>query len=247
MRSRVVALALVPALLGGLVVLFAPASNGLWQPLLGLATGLPLFIAFGAAIASGTERRAWIAVAAGMGLTVVAGKLGMPGGQSLPARAWSAGDAIWLARFPVLYGGLALLIVRRSPAFGLRQVLDGLIGAFAAAALTQMFVVPWVVDGAQADATTVAVHAALPLLDVGVVGFLAGAAALNAWRPAVWLPLALDMALFVACEIVDAHAGLVHPGVPMSWATYPGYFAAAWLIAAAVRGLRTSPGRSAPR
>jgi two-component system cell cycle response regulator len=247
MRPRVVALSLVPAVLGGIVALLAPSSSALWQPLLGLATGLPLFIAFGAAIAGGAERRAWIAVAAGMGLTVAAGKLGMPGGQSLPARAWSAGDVVWLARFPVLYGGLALLIVSRSPAFGLRQVLDGLIGAFAAAALTRMFVMPWVVAGAQADATTVSVHAALPLLDVAVVGFLAGAAALNAWRPAVWLPLALDMALFVGCEIVDTHAGLAHPGVPMSWATYPGYLAAAWLIAAAVSALRASPGRAAPR
>ena len=63
MRVRVVAACLAPAVLGGLVVLLAPNAHAAWQPLLGLAAGLPLLIAFGGAIAGATDRGAWIAVA----------------------------------------------------------------------------------------------------------------------------------------------------------------------------------------
>src|SRR3954454_8407165 len=226
------------ALAGAAVVLLAPAQTAAWQALLGLAIGFPLVIALGSAIAAGAERPAWVAIAAGMALTVAAGHLGMPGGQSMPAQAWSAGDVVWLLRFPILYGGVALIVVARCPAVGVRQALDGLIGAFAAAALMELLVVPWMTAGAHADATTVALHARYPLLDIAVVGFLAGAAALNSWPVRTWLPLAADMVLFLVCQVVDARAGLAHPAEAMSWATYPGYLAAGWLIASVVYALR---------
>src|SRR3954451_12264823 len=236
--------ALALALAGALLVLLAPERQDAWQPLLGAAIGFPMVVAFGSAILAGQERLAWVGVTAGMVLTVAAGHLGMPGGQALPATAWSLGDVVWAVRFPILYGGVALIVISRSPAFGLRQILDGLIGAFAAAALMELLVVPWMAAGAHADATTVALHTRYPLLDMAVVGFLVGAAALNAWPVRTWLPLAADMALFLICQVVDVHGALAHPGEAMSWVTYPGYLAAGWLIATVVYALRARPGQA---
>ncbi len=243
----IVALGVLAAAAGGLLALLAPASRGAWQGLLGLALVIPLFGSLGTAIAGDSERRAWVAVAVGFGLTLVAGKLGMPGGEGIPAHAWSAADMLWLARFPILYGGLAVLVVSRTPAFGVRQSLDGLVGAFAASALAALIVLPWLTTGARAEDTTVSVNALVPLLDVFAAGFLAGAGALNAWPSAIWLPLALDMAVFVSCEMIDMHRALIHPSLAMGWSTYPGYLAAAWLIAFAVFGLLRFSGRAQPR
>jgi diguanylate cyclase (GGDEF)-like protein len=231
---------------GGLVAVLDPGAHAVWQTLLGLALAVPLLGPVAIAIATGLERGAWVAVTTGFALTIVAGKLGMPGGEGLPAQSWSAAYVLWLVRFPVLYGGLAVLVVARSPAFGLRQVLDGLVGGFAAAALGALLVVPWLTAGARPDETTVTVHALVPLLDVFAAGCLIGAGVLNAWPPAIWLPLALDMALFVTCELIDTHSALIHPSLLVGFSTYPGYLVSAWLVALAVLGLLRCPGRPQP-
>ncbi len=63
----------------------------------------------------------------------------------------------------------------------------------------------------------------------------------------IWLPLALDMAVFVACEVIDAHHALMHPALRIGWSTYPGYLAAAWLIALAVLALFRATDLEHPR
>ena len=243
----IVAAGLLAALIGGLLALAEPQHKAVWQGPLGLALAAPVFGSLGMALALRRERAAWVAVTVGFVVTFAAGKLGMPGGEGMPARAWSAGDVLWLGRFVVLYGGLLSLVIARSPQFGVRQVLDGLVGAFAAAALVAVLVLPWLRTGAVADHTTVSVDALLPLLDVLVAGFLVGAGALNGWAVAIWLPLALDMVVFIASEVTDLHHSLMHPSLAIGWATYAGYLASAWLVGLAVFGLVRSPDRPPQR
>ena len=119
----IVAVGLLAALIGGLLAFAEPEHQALWQGSLGLALAAPVFGSVGIVIALRRERAAWVAVTAGFVVTFAAGKLGMPGGAGLPARAWSAGDVLWLGRFVVLYGGLLSLVVVRTPQFGVRQVL----------------------------------------------------------------------------------------------------------------------------
>jgi two-component system cell cycle response regulator len=209
-----------------------PSAEPLYRACL---SGLGLF-ALAAALARGvrtrTDRNAHLLLAAGFVLTGLGAGLGMPSGRvAAPPEAF-LGDAVWLARYPLLYGALALLLRTRGPRFGLGQAIDGLLGAFAAAAVF-VLVTPHLAP-AGASSWTTALRSTYPLLDVLVVGFLLGAALLNGWRLVHWLPLMLGILAFGISETIDVHAMLAHPSRAPNGATVPGYLLSGWLLATAV-------------
>jgi diguanylate cyclase (GGDEF)-like protein len=232
--ARIAAVASIALAAAGAAVRFGfPSARAACEPLFGLAVGVPMALAVGRGLSLPRERPAWATLAVGLLLVLAASQLGMPSGHGAPPDAFGAGDALWLARFPFLYGALGLLVATRTPQFGVRPALDGLIGAFAAGGLFSLVAAPWIVGGAQADPGLVDVRSLYPLLEVLVLGFLAGAAALNGWPARIWLPLLLDIGLFAAAGTLDIRHALQHPGEPLGWATYPGFLVAAWSLAAA--------------
>jgi diguanylate cyclase (GGDEF)-like protein/putative nucleotidyltransferase with HDIG domain len=240
------AAALACAALGGLVRIAAPGSEPLWQALLGLAVAVPMAIAVGRGLATGRERTGWIGIVAGLVLTGLAAELGgMPSGHGVPAAEVGLADLAWLARYPLLYGGLGLLLFSRTPALGIRHVLDGLIGALAAAALFELLLGPRMLAGAIAPDAVVDLRSLNPLVDVLVLGFLGGAAVLNGWPKRAWLPLVLDILLLAVGELLDNRSAFTAPGEPLGWSTYPIYLLAAWFLTAAAFGLQRGPRRIA--
>ena len=243
------AAALVFALFGGLMRVLAPEVDPLWQAPLNLAVGIPMITAvWTGARRYPAERLGWLAAGAGLVLTGIAAQFGMPSGHVVPPAELGLPDALWLARYPLLYGGLAVLMAARSESLGIRHALDGLIGAFAAGAVFALTVSPWMVEGAQAPASVVDVRSIYPLLDVLVLGFLGGAAVLNGWPMRAWLPLVLDIALLVVAEVIELRGAFLDPSAPIGWATFPLFLAASWFLSAAAFSLQSAPPRiTAPR
>ena len=189
-----------------------PAARPLYQACLNGVGLFALLVAIARGVRTGTDRRAHLLLAAGFVLTGVAAGLGMPSGHVAAPPDAFAGDVLWLARYPLLYGALAVLLRSRGPRLGLGQVVDGLLGAFAAASVF-VLVTPHLVHASP----TAVLRSVYPVLDVLVVGFLVGAALLNGWRLAHWLPLMLGILAFGICETVDVQAMLVHPSAaPMA-------------------------------
>ena len=77
-----------------------------------------LLVAIARGVRIGTDRRAHLLLAAGFVLTGVGAGLGMPSGRIAAPPDAFLGDALWLARYPLLYGSLALLLRARGPRFG---------------------------------------------------------------------------------------------------------------------------------
>lgn len=234
---------LVLAAAGGVVYAAARDARAAWEPLLNLAVLVPMAIALARGLATRRETVAWTGVALGLAVTAVAGAFGMPSGHAAPDGGFGAGDVLWIVRYPLLYGALALLVAARSPRIDVRAVLDGLVGAFALAGLFALAVGPWLVDGALADPAVTDLRSLYPVLDVLALGFLAGAAVLNGWPRWVWVPLVADMTLFLAGNTVDIRAGLRDPGEPLGWSSFPLFLASAWCLAFAIFALQQTAGR----
>jgi len=217
-----------------------PAVAPLYQVGLSGVGLFALLVAIARGVRTGTDRGAHLMLAAGFVLTGIGAGLGMPSGRVAAPPDAFVGDALWLARYPLLYGSLALILRAHGPRSGFGQALDGLLGAFGAAAVF-VLVTPNLVDAS----ATAALRSIYPLLDVLVVGFLVGAALLNGWRLAHWLPLMLGILAFGICQTVDVHAMLAHPSRVPNGVTVPGYLLSGWLLAVAVFALQMH--RAAPR
>jgi diguanylate cyclase (GGDEF)-like protein len=188
--------------------------------------------------AAGRERRAWALFAAGLaawGLTdlvlLVAGRGVVPGGVTLL-------DAGWLAFYPPMLAGVAVLYALLHPEDGWTGLLDA--GALAIAAgyvaLTRL---PAGGAGAAADA----VNLAYPMLDmaaliaVGWLALRAGAALPGFMR---WVVAAFALQVAAGLALIVAPAGTLVSG---------GVYALAgclWIVAAVGR-LRAGPVRAASR
>jgi signal transduction histidine kinase len=148
------------------------------------------------------ERRAWLAVGAGMA------------GWSLGELYWtihladldevpypSLADAFYLSLYPGLYVGIVLLVRTRVSGFQTSLWLDGAIGALAAAALGAALIYPAIEQSTDAAAGTVAVNLAYPLGDLLLLSFVVGMLTLTGWRPGrAWALIAFGL---VANSIAD--------------------------------------------
>jgi two-component system, cell cycle response regulator len=115
----------------------------------------------------------------------------------------SPADLGYLAFYPPVFVGLALLvrsqIVRFTKAFWIDGVLAGLTVAAIAAAL----VFEPVLESTGGDAAAVAVNLAYPLGDLILIALVVGFLALGGRRvPASWLLISLALGLFAVCDSV---------------------------------------------
>ena len=144
------------------------------------------------------QRRIWLPLALGMvayssGFVVYGVAVAREHGISTP----SAADALWLALYPGAYVTIVQLILRRIQRSDAGPWLDGIVAAFATAALGSAFVFRPVLHTATGGATTVATTLAYPLADVALLALIVGGVVLTGGRPIkTWLLLATGFATF---------------------------------------------------
>lgn len=123
-----------------------------------------------------------------------------------PAPFPSVSDAFWLAYYPFAVAGLVFLIRDRIEGFDLHRWIDGMAAALIMTTLGLIFFVDPVVNkykDASSLRTTLAF--AYPVLDVLVLGAVAGTFALTAWRPGkTWLLLGIGLFMFTCADSVSA-------------------------------------------
>jgi hypothetical protein len=156
----------------------------------------------------------------------------------------SISDAFWLAWYPLVLAGLALLVRDRVPRFELHRWIDGV-------AVMLIVTIPWValflapvVNHSSASAWADAVDFAYPLGDAVVFGATLGVYALMAWRPGrMWLVLGLGLGVMGIADAVYSVQVLEH-------SAEAGFYDAAWVAGAllvAFASWEPHPGRLEPR
>jgi two-component system cell cycle response regulator len=161
------------------------------------------------AVLIGAERRAWLALGAGMLLWAL--------GQAYysvvlyyasPAPFPSPSDLGFLAFYPATYVGLVLLLRARVAHLDPLAWVDGLIGALAVAGVAAALIFPPVVAALGGSPLGVAVSLAYPCFDLVLLGLLSGAFAASRWQThGSWLLIALALLLFAASDVVYLSVG----------------------------------------
>jgi diguanylate cyclase (GGDEF)-like protein len=197
------------------------------------------------------ERRAWIPLAVGLGLSATGWLLWAALDAGDPAAPVpSAADVPWLAFYPAAYATLVTLLRRsfvRAPA---SMWLDGLVAVltFAAAGIAILYG-PVFSEAARSN-LDLGVQAAHPVLDLAFVVLVLAVAATSGWRPGMrWLLVGGAMlAWFVAVTIdLDRAAGgapVAGGGTDLLWCVGLVLLGAApWAPSRAPEGLRVDRAR----
>ncbi|MGN6215539.1 MAG: HD domain-containing phosphohydrolase [Solirubrobacterales bacterium] len=196
------------------------------------------------------ERRAWLALGAGLLLWAL--------GQTYysvvlyyvsPAPFPSPSDALFLAFYPASYAALVLLLRARLAQLEPLAWVDGLIGALAVAGLAAALIFPPVLEALGGSPLGVAVSLAYPCFDLVLLGLLSGAFAASKWRTEpTWLLIAVALLLFAASDVVYLSVlgqstealNLASVGWPLAFLLLA---AASWLPATATATPLAGPGR----
>jgi diguanylate cyclase (GGDEF)-like protein len=151
-----------------------------------------------------TERRAWLALGAGLLLWAL--------GQTYysvvlyyasPAPFPSPADFGFLAFYPASYLALVLLLRARVAQLEPLAWVDGLIGALAVAGVAAALIFPPVLEALGGSPFGVAVSLAYPCFDLVLLGMLSGVFAVSRWRAqGTWLLIAVALLLFGASDVV---------------------------------------------
>jgi len=182
---------LVAGLLATAVYFLLP-SGGLAQSILNAGIHLSML----AAVAVGVRRhrpssvRPWIAILAGGGLYAVANALWyvVPVASGVPAPFPSIADALYLSAYLLLLVGLTMLLAARGQLRDRAILLDTAIVTVGVGALFWIFLIAPYVQGTELALLPQMVSIAYPLIDVLLLGVLAGMLlAPGTLRTADWL------------------------------------------------------------
>src|SRR5215470_275153 len=160
--------------------------------------GLELFAALGClarAVLIRAERAAWFFIGAAL-LATTAGDIlydfWYGGNPPFP----SAADVGYLAFYPLLYVGIALLLRRRVSTFSASLWLDGLVAATAAGALASSVLVEVVVNSTHGSTLVVVTNLAYPLGDVLLLALIVFVFSVTRWQPGrAWTLIAAGLLL----------------------------------------------------
>ena len=196
------------------------------------------------------ERRAWLALGAGLLLWAL--------GQTYysvflyyasPAPFPSPSDVLFLAFYPASYIAVALLLRSRLAQLEPLAWVDGLIGALAIAGVAAALIFPPVLEALGGEPFGLGVSLAYPCFDLVLLGLLSGAFAASKWRTEpTWLLIAAALLLFAGSDVVYLSVlgqstealNLASVGWPLAFLLLA---VASWLPAAAVDAAPADPGR----
>ncbi|HUQ22198.1 MAG TPA: HD domain-containing phosphohydrolase [Gaiellaceae bacterium] len=91
-------------------------------------------------------------------------------------------DWLWLASYPILYAGIALLVRARTVHFDRSLWLDAALAALAVAAVGAAVLFGAVVDSTGGSPLTAAMNVAYPLADALLLGLVVAVLAITGWR-----------------------------------------------------------------
>jgi len=119
----------------------------------------------------------------------------------------SLADGLYLAEYPAVYVGLALLMRAHFRHTGAALWLDGIVVGLTLAALGADLVYPAVISASKGSAAAaVGVNLAYPFADFLLLAFVAVGFALADWRPGLqWALIALGIALNATADIIYAY------------------------------------------
>ncbi|HWH15570.1 MAG TPA: diguanylate cyclase [Miltoncostaeaceae bacterium] len=141
------------------------------------------------------DRPAWAVLAVGLAGWVVADVAWAVTGR--PELSWA--DAGWLAFYPLAYVGLALMVRATVARVPLLVWLDGLIGVLVVGAVGAAVLLPALDPVGGRTGVDLIVNVTYPVADLALVGVVAVALALAAWRPTrMWTMLAAGFGLMGA-------------------------------------------------
>ena len=160
--------------------------------------GLELLAALGClarAVIVRAERSAWAFIGAALLATTCGDILydfWYGGNPPFP----SAADVAYLAFYPLLYIGIALLLRRRVSTFSASLWLDGLVAATAAGALASSVLVEAVVNSTKGSPIVVVTNLAYPIGDVLLLALIVFVFSVTRWRPGrAWTLIAAGLLL----------------------------------------------------
>ena len=175
---------------------YAPGGKRLYETW--FYEGIELIAAVGVlarAILVRAERSAWFFIGAGLLATTIGDILfdfWYGGSPPFP----SAADVGYLAFYPLLYVGIALLLRRRVSTFSATLWLDGLMAATAAGALAASVLVEVVVNSTHGSRLVVVTNMAYPIGDVLLLALLVFVFSVTRWRPGrAWAFMAAGLLL----------------------------------------------------
>jgi two-component system, cell cycle response regulator len=209
-RAAAAALLLLTALLAVVAASFAAGLGGedlkefilkwLFSGVI-IAAGL---VTMARAVRDDGERLAWLLIGLGVvlwGVGLEYWELVYSTSESPPYP--SVADAFYLAFYPPVYVGLALLLHSRLAHVRPSLWLDGAIAALALASLGSAIVFGTVLGVTGGPASAVATNLAYPLADLLLIGIVVATLAASGWRPGrAWGLIAAGLALFAVADSV---------------------------------------------
>ena len=176
------------------------AVNGPLYDAVVVSAGLALLVK---ARGAGTERWAWLALAAAVlcwGASEIYWTAILVDDPSPPYP--SPADVGYLAFYPLAAAGVLLLVRARARELDWRLWMDGLIAALGTAALGAALVFEFVADRTSGSAVQVATTLAYPIGDILVLALVVGVIALTRWRPGrTWSLLLVGLAALVVADV----------------------------------------------
>lgn len=163
-----------------------------------LYEGLELLAAFGCLARAGfvrAERSAWLCIGAAL-LATTAGDVLYDFWYSGKPPFPSAADVGYLAFYPLLYIGIALLLRRRVSTFSASLWLDGFLAATAAGAVASSVLVQVVVNSTRGSRLVVLTNIAYPIGDVLLLALIVFVFSVTRWQPGrAWTLIAAGLLL----------------------------------------------------
>jgi diguanylate cyclase (GGDEF)-like protein len=195
------------------MLLFGDAGSALSEALYDLLLIAAPLIVVARVLTDPTDRRAWIMVAAALGIWALAdfGWSWIYESREAPPYP-SICDVGWLAYYPFAYAGLLLLLRARVRTLPPGLWLDGVIAALGATALVAAVVLEPVLAGAvEGAAAAVATNLAYPVGDLVMLAVVLWAFGCLGWRPdRQWLMLGAGLLITSAAD--TAYLALVANG-----------------------------------
>ena len=199
-----------------------------------------------------SERWAWIAFGLGLSLWAAGDVYWTASVAADPTPAYpSPADLLFLAGYPALYAGIALLVRARVGRFGSSMWLDGAIGALAAAAMGTALLHPALLELSHGNGPEVAVNLAYALGDLVLLSLVVGAVAIvgaTGWRD--WGLIAAGLLVSGVADAAYVYQDAIGTytegtGIDTAWMVAAGLIAmAAWTGAGRVAAAEPSTDRS---
>jgi two-component system cell cycle response regulator len=178
----------------------ASAANGPLYDAVVVSAGLACLVKAGGA---GSERRAWLALAAAVlcwGASEIYWTAFLVDNPSPPYP--SPADLGYLAFYPLAATGVYLLVRARARELDWRLWMDGLIAALGTAALGAALIFEFVADRTSGTPLQVTTTLAYPIGDILMLALVVGVVALTRWHPGrTWSLLLVGLAALVVADV----------------------------------------------